>query len=214
MGSSKRINHNDPKISPNFRASAYLDLNLKIDKNENWNIATKIFHDRIDGRYVAPIDAIVNHASYEIREFSGFAILAIDCLIIETLNQFYKGIDETTGKNWKAFRDFFCKSKYFKKEFPTSKICEIFYSHFRCGLLHQAQTKKQSKIRYGENSLVQLVDPADINKGLIVDRKLFHNAIKLEIKDYIEVLENPVTGRDMTLRGHFIKKMGFITENK
>ena len=64
MGSSKRINHNDPKISPNFRASAYLDLNLKIDKNENWNIATKIFHDRIDGRYVAHVDAIVNHASY------------------------------------------------------------------------------------------------------------------------------------------------------
>lgn len=213
MGSSERINHNDPKISPNYRASEYLALNLKVDKNENWNTATKIFRDRLEGRFIAPVDAIVNHTAYKVREFSGFAILSIDCLIIETLNQFYKGIDETTGKHWKAFRDFFHSSKHFKKEFPTSKICEIFYSHFRCGLLHQAQTKKQSKIRYCEKSMVQLIDPADIEKGLIVDRKLFHDAIKLEIEDYIKVLENPATADDRTLRFNFIKKMGFITKH-
>ena len=60
--------------------------------------------------------------------------------------------------------------------------------------------------------MVQLIDPADIEKGLIVDRKLFHDAIKLEIEDYIKVLENPATVDDRTLRFNFIKKMGFITK--
>jgi len=102
MGTEKRTIDNDPKISTDYRASAYLALKLEVNKNDNWEEATKIFNDRIQGRFVAPVDAIVDHASYEIREFSGFAILAIDCLIIETLNQFYKGTDETTGEHWKS----------------------------------------------------------------------------------------------------------------
>jgi len=65
-----------------------------------------------------------------------------------------------------------------------------------------------------EKSMVQLIDPTDINKGLIVDRKLFHDAIKIEIEDYIRVLEIPATEDDRTLRLNFIKKMGFITEHK
>ena len=112
MEISKITDPNDPKISPKYRASDYQSLNLHADKNDNWEKATDIFYDRINGRFLAPVDAIVDHDSYEIREFSGFSILAIDCLIIETLNQFYKGIDETSGENWKAFRDFFKGSKY------------------------------------------------------------------------------------------------------
>jgi hypothetical protein len=214
MGTSEKINHDNPKISPKYRASDYLSLNLNGHINENWNKATKIFKDRLEGRFIAPVDAIVNHTTYIVKEFSGFAILSIDCLIIETLNQFYKGIDETTGDNWKAFRDFFQRSKYFMKEFPTNKICKIFYSHFRCGLLHQAQTKKQSKIRYNEKRMVQPVDSTDIDKGLIVDRKLFHDAIKIEIEDYITALESPTTAEDETLRVNFVKKMDFITKQK
>lgn len=212
MRTEKKPIDNDPKISPKYRASSYLALKLEVYKNDNWKEATKIFNDRIQGRFVAPVDAIVDHASYAIREFSGFAILSIDCLIIETLNQFYKGTDETTGNNWEAFRDFFNGSQHFKAEFPTSKICKIFYSHFRCGLLHQAQTKKQSKIRYGEERMIQLVDSTDINKGLIVDRKLFHDALKLEIKDYIKKLKNPAASEHHTLRHNFIKKMEYITK--
>ena len=212
MKTKRQTIDNDPKISPKYHASSYLALRLEVDKNDNWEEATNIFNDRVEGRFVAPVDAMVEHASYEIKEFSGFAILAVDCLIIETLNQFYKGTDATAGKNWKAFRDFFRGSVHFKTEFPNSKMCEIFYSHFRCGLLHQAQTKKQSKIRYGEERMIQLVDSKDVNKGLIVDRKRFHDALKLEIKDYIKKLKNPETPADHTLRLNFINKMGFITK--
>jgi hypothetical protein len=212
MKISKITDPNNPKISPRYRASDYRSLNLHADKNDNWEKATDIFYDRINGRFLAPVDAIVNHKSYKISEFSGFSILAIDCLIIETLNQFYKGTDETRGKNSIAFSDFFRNSRHFMNEFRTENMCEIFYGHFRCGLLHQAQTKEQSKIRYGEKRMIQLADESDVEKGLIVDRKLFHKAIKLEIKDYIERLKKPKSKHDKMLRCNFIKKMDFITK--
>ena len=60
--------------------------------------------------------------------------------------------------------------------------------------------------------MIQLVDSADINKGLIVDRKRFHDALKLEIKDYIRKLRNPTSSEDRTLRHNFVKKMEFITK--
>jgi hypothetical protein len=59
--------------------------------------------------------------------------------------------------------------------------------------------------------MIQLVDSTDINKGLIVDRKRFHDALKLEINDYIQKLKNPTTLEDRTLRKNFMLKMGFIT---
>jgi len=212
MKTGEKVYNSNPKISPKYHASSYLDLSLDPEKNDNWDQATEIFYDRIYGRFIGPVDAIVNHDSFNISEFSGFTILAIDCLIIETLNQFYKGIDETTGQNWKAFRDFFRGSKYFNENFNTNRICKIFYSHFRCGLLHQAQTKKQSKIRYGQHKMVQPVDESDIDKGLIVDRKLFHDAVKDEVNDYIERLKSPKSREDILLRRNFIKKMDLITK--
>jgi len=162
------------------------------------------------GRFLEPVESIINQKNHNIREFSGFTIMAIDCLIIETLNQFYKGIDETEGKHWKAFRDVFKGSPFFRDEFQTNKKCEIFYGHFRCGLLHQAQTKGKSRIRYGEPKMVQLINPKDINEGLIVDRKKFHKALINEIDSYIEKLKNPRDKRDLALRGKFKRKMNFI----
>jgi hypothetical protein len=60
--------------------------------------------------------------------------------------------------------------------------------------------------------MVQLVDSADINIGLIIDRKRFHDAIKLEILDYIKKLKDPAIPKDHILRDNFIKKMEYITK--
>lgn len=137
---------------------------------------------------------------------SGFAIIALDCLLIETLNQFYNGWDETKGKHWKLFKS----SLFFKDEFNISRKAEIFYSHFRCGILHQAQTKKQSKIRIDTPNMVQISVQEDIEQGLIINRKLFHDALKNEIKLYSERLKNPKSQDDFKLRDNFKIKMNFI----
>ena len=66
------------KISPKYRDSDF----TKAHSDSNWNTLVNIFSDRIKGRYLEPIELILAGDS-EISEFSGFSILALDCILIE-----------------------------------------------------------------------------------------------------------------------------------
>jgi len=212
MGSKLRESpsNSNPYISPRYRADDWRRLDLNSPTNPDWMTAVDIFLDRLCGRFLTPIEAIINHPDCEIQEFSGFTIIAIDCLLIETLNQFYRGTDETVGRHEDAFWDFFRGSRFFKNEFDTKQKAEIFYRHFRCGILHQAQTKKLSKIRIGMPAMAQLSVPGRIKEGLIIDRQKFHQALFNEINDYADKLKNPKTQKDLDLGGKFVKKMLYI----
>jgi hypothetical protein len=175
----------------------------------DWKKAANMFLDRISGRFLKPVRAIESHPDMKIKLFSGFSIIAIDCLIIETLYQFYKGVNETDIEHATAFWHFFRDSVHFSPHF-TRRKAKIFYSHFRCGLLHQAQTKMASKIRINENIMIQPVDKKDINIGLIVDRDKFHKALRKEIFDFQNKIKSPQNQSDYLLRDNFVKKMNFI----
>lgn len=129
------LNFDDISISPEYRKS---DWQAACAGGE-WDKMVEIFRDRIESRFLKPIRLIAEH--HDIREFSGFSTLALDCLIIETLNQFYSGLDETEGVHDKAFWNFFKSSEFFKNHFSRKKAF-TFYSHYRCGILHQAQRRK------------------------------------------------------------------------
>jgi len=207
------IDHNNPAISPHYRAGHWRRWRncYNIDSSSvDWQDAVDIFYDRLNGRFLAPIDAIINHSDSAIQEFSGFAIMALDCLIIETLTQFYHGRNDTLQRQGNAtFQQFLTTSVYFQNEFDNGKA-EAFYDHFRNGLLHQAQTKGKSKIRINEPQMVQQINPRNVNDGLIIDRKRFHNALLDEISDYKQRLLHPSTQNDHTLRQNFVTKMDFI----
>jgi hypothetical protein len=196
-------------ISPYYSAEEWRLLNLNSADSPDWIKAVDIFRDRIYGRFLSPIEAIENNPDINIKWFCGFVILAIDCLIIETLYQFYNGVDETDIDHQKAFWHFFRESAYFRPHF-TRRIAYKFYSHFRCGILHQAQTKMSSRVRFGEEKMVQLIDPNDLSQGLIIDREKFHKAIRDEINDYICKLKYPKSPKDLLLRDKFKVKMAFI----
>lgn len=202
MGKSTgSLNFNDLSISPNFRKSDW----QKAVENDDWSKMVEIFEDRIEGRFLKPIRLIAGDKV--LGEFSGFSILALDCLIIETLSQFYNGLDETKGKHDDAFWNFFRMSPYFKEQFTEGKAI-VFYSHFRCGLLHQAQTKKKSVVRIGQEKMIQSVDN-DVSAGLIVDRSKFHEALENEISSYKDKLR--IGGEDnSSLRKNFVIKMNFV----
>jgi hypothetical protein len=197
------------KISEKFTNENWNELALTDDNSPEWATGIAIINDRFNSRFFNQIDKIKSN------EFSGFAVLALDCLLIETLMQFYLGADNTEinyrRKQWKAFNDFFRHSKYFKTEFNTDLIRKTFYDHFRCGLLHQAQTKEKSLIRIFEPSVVSIFDTTDISKGLIIDRDLFHNKLTLEFNGYIKGLEdNENNFKSQNLRIKAISKMNVI----
>ena len=55
--------------------------------------------ERFDERYFLPVERSNNK--------HGFTVMAIACLIIETLESFYQGIADTKGASKKMFREFF-----------------------------------------------------------------------------------------------------------
>jgi len=91
--------------------------------------------------------------------------------------------------------------------FDTYGKRQLFYWHFRCGILHQAQTKVQSRVRFDETVMVAFADNADHSQGLIVDRDKLHDALVAEIDAYKTLL---LAGADQQKRQNFIKKMDFI----
>ncbi len=196
-----KLNFTDIKISPRFRKSHWQSA---CDEGD-WEKMVKIFKDRIEGRFLKPIRLIAKDR--DIGEFSGFSILALDCLIIETLNQFYQGIDKTKRPHKNAFWNFFNNSEFFKDDFNEDKAF-AFYDHVRCGILHQAQTKQKSVVRIDQKAMIQSVEN-DISIGLIVDRAKFHEALEKEISSYMVKLKNDGV-ENSNLRGNFIKKMNLV----
>ena len=174
------------KISKNYFNTHWTALNLVDDTSNNWTDGILIIKDRFESRFFNQIEKIKDD------EFSGFIIMSVDCLLIETLMQFYLGVDNTEinyiRNHWKAFNDFFKNSGQFNSEFKTVKICKTFYNQFRCGLLHQAQTKEKSLIKICQTNFLTLVDINNVEKGLIIDRTQFHNKLVLEFNDYIQKL--------------------------
>lgn len=185
------------KISPEFTDKNWQDLNLSLDSSEEkWQKAIEIFKDRIKGRFLKPVNLIQEY------EYAGFAVLALDCLLIETLQQFREGVPRTPDRQSKTyFVNFLTETSFgFTKE-----QAEMFYEQIRCGILHQAETKGNSKIRI--TSSIPLVQYTDDRKALIINRTLFHKQLEQEFESYIKELLNP-NNRD--LRKNFKKKMDFI----
>lgn len=201
MKASSAFVPSDFLISPMYRVSDW----QRAMANDDWPLMVCIFKDRLSGRFLEPIKLIEQDAT--IGQFAGFSILALDCLLIETLNQFYQGKDETPKDHKEQFWLFFKGSEYFKKHF-TEDSAKTFYFHVRCGLLHQAQTKKQTFIRADQPAMIQ---PSGGNppEGIIVDRVKFHQALKQEIASYVTKLERG-SEADSDLRANFLKKMQII----
>lgn len=117
------------KLSNNVTIKKYLELEVEKDKE---SIADFI-KERFAERYINP----VKKGPYK----SGFAIMALSCLMIESLESFHKGWKNTDGKSKQAFRSFF--EYAYKKELKLGvfhNIADNFYKNIRCGLLHQAET--------------------------------------------------------------------------
>jgi hypothetical protein len=180
------------QISPKYYSSDWIDLKLTEHFSDNWHKGADIIYDRIHGRYLAQIEVLEEHLDSAIWLYSGFLIMAIDCMVIETLNQFYLGLEDTNQKyrrkNWESFRDFFLRSDFFKNDFDDDKA-RIFYDHIRNGLLHQAQTKEKSLINIKFPSMITLVNSSNLDDGIIVNRNLFHKALLQEFEQYISALQ-------------------------
>lgn len=183
------------KISKNYSTEDW--IKLKFNSEQDWKKACHIFYDRLYSRFFKPIEMIEDY------EFSGFAIMALDRLLIETYQQFLKGEKESKQRSKEYFKQFF-NSTSFKEDFKEGMAVK-FYDHVRCGIFHQAETKCNTKIRITDN--LPIVKYTKNKDGLIINRKKFHKKLISIIESYIEDLKNP---SKENLRKYFRRKMNYI----
>ncbi|WP_044478131.1 hypothetical protein [Paenibacillus antibioticophila] len=199
-------------ISPNYKIRDYTELDLRIDSDqETWDKAIDIFKDRIEGRFLLLIQELSHKAGFDYKSFEySFSSMALCCLLIETLFQFYKGLNETRrGYNWQgmnvdAFKHFFRESEYFSS-YISDNESEVFYRDIRCGILHQAQTKRNSQLTIDQDQMIHSID-----NGIRVDIGIFTDALIQEYESYTRRIKCAQDG-SITLRENFIRKMNFIT---
>lgn len=186
---------NTPFVSVNFSKQDYLDLNLTLNSDDyTFDKAIDIFIDRIEGRFFKQIQILSDDYNQ-----NGFSIMALECLLIETLAQFLKGLDDTHGASKREYVDFLINRLHC---FPSLVAAEKFYSYIRCGILHQAQTKPNSGLTFGAKNAIEWR-----NNFLIVSVDTFTNEINSFFQSYCRNLK---IRSNVDLRLNFIKKMDYI----
>jgi hypothetical protein len=203
------------------------DIKNDVPSKEKWGEAFKIFEERVTTRFLTPIKLIINHGS---GGGEGFSVVALQCILIEFFEAFYEGKiytpsrDETEididSKKYKTkkeilikqtnpneyhsssglFKNFLRGHPPFNQYFTSNTLADRFFTEIRCGLLHEAATKGDSRILMKQNGdmLIERVK----GKSMIVYRNNFQNALKEFLKKYRnELLEKK------NLQIGFLRKM-------
>ncbi len=186
-------------IAPGYTDEDWNNLDLETANSRDWCEAIKILDARIRGRYLDPVDKLIEHEEPiepENRRF-GFTILAIDCLLIETLQTFICG----GGTSGKMLVDFLTKRPSFSEHFKEKKLAGRFYDDVRNGILHEAETRSGWLIW----SIGPLLDPQDTE--IRINRTKFHEALKVEFDSYLKDLKDT---RCEELRKNFRNQMDSV----
>jgi hypothetical protein len=162
-------------------------------------IAEMVFH-RLRGRYIKPF--LFSDRNFEDHFNNGFSIMASCCLLIETLESFYKGWEKTQDRGKEVFESFFRRES---KGEPAFKGFNggTFYPHVRCGILHQGETT-------GGFTITKDGDVFDSDKLRINARK-FLSLMEKSLMAYRKRLSREEW--DSEIWDNFRRKMRFIIKN-
>lgn len=175
-----------------------------------WEPLINFFWDRYNNRYFYPIESLQNHPDIKISCNCGFLIATIDCVLIETLEQYYSGKNKTTGKSHNPFLLFFKRSNAFNNINLNEEDACKFFGLIRSGLIHQSETKKESKInKRSTTPILGWIDEKDKNKGFKLNRDKFHKSVKDE---YIKLIEEIKKPENTDLRTKFKSKLLTLVE--
>lgn len=157
----------DTKLSSNVTIAQYREFEC----DQNREAIAAIILQRFTERYIIPLRC-------DPRRKHGFSLMAISCLMIEALQSFYEGWEDSEGPGRKVFEKFFKANPKFALFEPYAYS---FYKGVRCGILHQAETTRGWHIlRRGV-----LFDPVT----LTINATSFHNALAGCLKQYCDKLE-------------------------
>lgn len=205
----------DIKIAGNLTIKDWKNLEVKLKPNYDlyWDNAYIYFETRINTRYIKPIEAIKKLN----KKGEGFAIVNLQCSLIETIESFICGIIHIYPyfylKNSKAFKNnnriyvsFFNR---FNDKFNNLNG-KLFFSKVRNPILHETQTKSSWKILAENNNEIAYFTQYDNHT---IYRNNFQDKILEILKDYKDsiIFNKPFYGIPACeLRENYITKFNHI----
>lgn len=165
-------------VGENPKKHVTISLYEKWRDAENKDEIADFIYERHYRRYIKPFE--FEEEAYKKEYKNGFAIMANCCLLIETMESFYRGWPKS--RNELNFLKFFSRDKGFK-EFATDDIPTQFYKHIRCGILHQGETTGGWTINREKPKLLDK-QKAEINAFL------FSQKLKKSLASYRDELKN------------------------
>jgi len=152
---------------------------------------------RLRERYIEPVLCL------EPEEKNGFSIMAVSCLLIETLETFRQGWPSSDGKSALAFCYFLDREARFS---DFRGHFRAFYKHVRCGILHQGETTGGWKITR------KVGEPLFDMRTHTVHATKFHDLLADVIDSYRDELKaQPLTSE--TCWKNFNRKLKATMEN-
>lgn len=155
------IYQRDSQLSSSTTVSNYLAMEKAEDRNGIANFIQERFYER----YIKPFDNNQNK--------SGFIMLASACLMIEALESFWQGWSKSPNSAL-AFCQFFDRENRFSLLHGYS---QEFYTHIRCGIMHQGETTGGWHVRRDLGVLFN-------NSTKTVDATVFLREMNGSLSDY------------------------------
>ena len=118
------VQQRDSLLSSSTSVSRYLEM----EKSQDRDGISKFIHERFHERYIKPFDNNPNK--------NGFIMMASACLMIEALESFWQGWRKSPHSAL-AFCQFFDRNGRF---ILLHGYAQEFYTHVRCGIMHQGET--------------------------------------------------------------------------
>lgn len=198
------------EIAPGVTVGDWQKLNLpSFQFSPDWEEAIRIFEKRIRFRFLKPVEYLlsVEDGIGPKERRNGFSIMAILCLLIESLQCFLEGKGHSKGISKEVFVRFLTENEPFKTKMGLTKtIAEKIFVHVRCGILHQAEITGGTRLRsVGPTVRLQ-------GEKLILNRTKFANGIFQFFEGYLRSLRLQ-TDEGEKLRGNLKRKFEVIVSN-
>lgn len=170
------------QISPGFTISDWLATRNRLDPlrlDESWRDLIERIRTRVEKRFLEPVQLLLNEERLarrdEYPEGLGFTVLAIDCLLIETLCGYENGARTNVGQTASTFEEFLKSAAGFADFFGEGDRAADFARSVRNGVLHDGEARN-GWIVWERDPDGKVGD--DLGEGVrVVYRSAFHEAL-------------------------------------
>jgi len=176
------------KLSPRYTQKHWNDA---FGGCEEWDTAINIVEDRVRGRWLDAADRLVDEPN------SGFAILALDCIVLESLWGFMNGKAVPKRQEQQVYQDILTSPRFGLSQDLSERFREL----VRNGIMHDAETRNHWLV---EKTVPRHVIAQKNKRGdYVLNRTKFHSALRATFGDWVKKLRDG----DAAMRSKMRKRM-------